>query len=215
MPDLALERACGGLVCGVDEVGRGPLAGPVVAAAVVLDVDHMPAALRRAIDDSKALPPDEREAIHAELPRCAIIGIGAASVAEIERFNILRASLLAMRRAVLKLGITPDAALVDGNQKPPLPCPVRTVVDGDAKSLSIAAASIAAKVTRDALMRDLALRYAGYGWERNAGYPTPDHKAAIRTLGLTPHHRRKFGFVRWFLGESESRSPELPLNLLD
>jgi len=120
-----------------------------------------------------------------------------------------------MRRAVLKLGITPDAALVDGNQKPPLPCPVRTVVDGDAKSLSIAAASIAAKVTRDALMRDLALRYAGYGWERNAGYPTPDHKAAIRTLGLTPHHRRKFGFVRWFLGESESRSPELPLNLLD
>jgi ribonuclease HII len=215
MPDLSHERASGGLVCGVDEVGRGPLAGPVVAAAVVLDLDHMPTALKRAIDDSKVLPPDERRAIHAELPRCALIGVGAASVAEIERFNILRASLMAMRRAVLKLGILPDEALVDGNQKPLLPCPVTTVVDGDAKSLSIAAASIAAKVTRDALMTDLALRHAGYGWEHNAGYGTPDHKAAIRSLGLTPHHRRKFGFVRWFLGESEPESPELPLNLLD
>jgi ribonuclease HII len=215
MPDLFHERALGGLVCGVDEVGRGPLAGPVVAAAVVLDLDHMPAALRRAIDDSKQLQPDERRDIHAELPRCALIGVGAASVAEIERFNILRASLIAMRRAVLKLGITPDAALVDGNQKPLLPCPVATLVDGDAKSLSIAAASIAAKVTRDGLMTELALRYSGYGWEHNVGYATPDHKEAIRLMGLTPHHRRKFGFVRWFLGESQSESPELPLNLLD
>jgi ribonuclease HII len=215
MPDLSLERAQGGLVCGVDEVGRGPLAGPVVAAAVVLDLDHMPAALKRGIDDSKLLPPEARREIFAELPRCALIGIGAASVAEIERFNILRASLMAMRRAVLKLGITPDAALVDGNQKPLLPCPVTTVVDGDAKSLSIAAASIAAKVTRDGLMTELALRYSGYGWEHNVGYATPDHKEAIRLMGLTPHHRRKFGFVRWFLGEAESESPELPLNLLD
>jgi ribonuclease HII len=215
MPDLSFERASGGLVCGVDEVGRGPLAGPVVAAAVVLDLDHMPAALKRAIDDSKVVPADERRAIHAELPRCALIGIGAASVAEIERFNILRASLTAMRRAVLKLGITPDAALVDGNQKPLLPCAVTTVVDGDAKSLSIAAASIAAKVTRDALMADLALCHPGYGWEHNAGYGTQDHREAIRSLGLTPHHRRKFGFVRWFLGDAESESPELPLNLLD
>jgi ribonuclease HII len=215
MPDLSLERASGGLVCGVDEVGRGPLAGPVLAAAVVLDLDHMPGALKRAIDDSKAMTPEERRDVYAELPRCALIGIGAASVAEIERFNILRASLMAMRRAVLKLGIVPDEALVDGNQKPLLPCPVTTVIDGDAKSLSIAAASIAAKVTRDALMADLALRYAGYGWEHNVGYGTPDHKAAIRERGVTPHHRRKFGFVRWFLGDIESELPELPLNLLD
>jgi len=215
MPNLALEQASGGLVCGVDEVGRGPLAGPVVAAAVVLDLDHMPAALKRAIDDSKALTPEERRDIYAELPRCALIGIGAASVAEIERFNILRASLMAMRRAVLKLGVIPDSALVDGNQKPLLPCPVTTVVDGDAKSLSIAAASIAAKVTRDALMADLAVRYAGYGWETNVGYATPDHKAAIRTLGVTPHHRRKFGFIKWLLDEGKEETRELPLNLLD
>jgi ribonuclease HII len=161
------------------------------------------------------LSAEARRDIFAELPRCALIAVGAASVAEIERFNILRASLMAMRRAVLKLGVTPDAALVDGNQKPLLPCPVETVVDGDAKSLSIAAASIAAKVTRDALMTDLALRYAGYGWEHNVGYGTPDHKAAIRNLGVTPHHRRKFGYVKWFLGDLESETPELPLNLLD
>jgi ribonuclease HII len=175
----------------------------------------MPAALKRAIDDSKVLQAQERQDIFKELPRCALIGIGAASVDEIDRFNILRASLMAMRRAVLKLGIMPDGALVDGNQKPLLPCPVTTVIDGDAKSLSIAAASIAAKVTRDALMADLALRYGGYGWERNAGYATQDHKAGILNLGLTVHHRRKFGFVKWFLGEAESQSPELPLNLLD
>src|SRR5579883_1464159 len=140
MPNLALEEACGGLVCGIDEVGRGPLAGPVVAAAVVLDLDHMSRALRRAVDDSKALTAVEREDYAAQLRRCALIGLGAASVREIDRINILRASLLAMQRAVRALGIRPDHALVDGNVAPTLPCPVKTVIEGDARSLSIAAA---------------------------------------------------------------------------
>jgi ribonuclease HII len=200
MPDLSLETEHGGLVCGVDEVGRGPLAGPVVAAAVVLDLDQLPKGFRKRIDDSKALTPEEREEAFGEIRRCALIGLGAASVREIDSINILRASLLAMRRAVTALGIRPDLALVDGNQDPALRCPVRTVVGGDAKSLSVAAASIVAKVTRDLIMRDLALRYAGYGWEHNAGYSTPDHRRAIRDLGVTVHHRRSFGCVRMSLG---------------
>jgi ribonuclease HII len=215
MPDLSIEKECGGLVCGVDEVGRAPLAGPVVAAAVVLDLAHLPAALRRAIDDSKALTPEAREEIYAELPRCCVMSVGAASVREIERFNILRASLMAMRRAVLGLGFTPDIVLVDGNQKAHLPCEQRTVVGGDAKSLSIAAASIVAKVTRDRLMAELGRRYAGYGWDHNAGYPTPEHKRGIQAYGLTPHHRKTFGYVKWLLGEADKPQPELPLNLLD
>jgi ribonuclease HII len=207
MPDFALETEHGGLVCGVDEVGRGPLAGPVLAAAVVLDPDHMPRGFRRLIDDSKMLSAEERDAAYAEIRRCALIGLGAASVREIDRINILRASLLAMRRAVAALGIRPDLALVDGNQDPALPCPVRTVVGGDAKSLSVAAASIVAKVTRDLLMRELAPRYPGYGWEHNAGYSTPDHRRAIAELGITHHHRRSFGCVRLGLAE------QLALNL--
>jgi ribonuclease HII len=200
MPDLTLETEHGGLVCGVDEVGRGPLAGPVLAAAVVLDPDHMPKGFRRRIDDSKALTAEEREDAYVEIRGCARIGLGAASVREIDSINILRASLLAMRRAVGALGIRPDLALVDGNQDPRLCCPVRTVVGGDAKSLSVAAASIVAKVTRDLIMRDLADRYRGYGWEHNAGYSTPDHRRAIKELGITVHHRRSFGLVKLSLG---------------
>jgi ribonuclease HII len=197
MPDFSLERECAGIICGVDEVGRGPLAGPVVAAAVVLDPGCVPASLLERIDDSKALPPAEREAILAELRGCgALIGLGAAGVREIERVNILRASLLAMCRAVAALPVRPDVALVDGNVAPALPCAVRTIVRGDSRSLSIAAASIAAKVTRDRLMAELGRRHAGYGWERNAGYPTPEHKAALARLGPTPHHRRSFAGVR-------------------
>src|SRR5437868_5714801 len=135
MPNLALEEESGGVVCGVDEAGRGPLAGPVVAAAVVLDLDHMPASLRRSIDDSKLLTAEQRLEYYGGLQRCAAIGVGAASVVEIDRINILRASLLAMRRAVLALRFRPDTALVDGNQRPPLDCPCRTVVGGDGKSL--------------------------------------------------------------------------------
>jgi ribonuclease HII len=196
MPDLDLELDCGGLVCGIDEVGRGPLAGPVVAAAVILDLDHLPRALRRGIDDSKVLSAASREAYCRDLQGCAVIGIGAASVREIDTINILRASLLAMQRALRALGVMPDAALVDGNVAPALPCPVTTVTGGDARSLSIAAASIVAKVTRDRLMRLLAARYAGYGWETNAGYGTRRHHAALATLGVTIHHRRSFAPVR-------------------
>src|SRR6202030_846874 len=126
----------------------------------------------------------------------ATIGVGAASVGEIDRINILRASLRAMARAVAALGLTPDIALVDGNVAPPLSCPVKTVVKGDALSFSIAAASVVAKVTRDRIMHCLAGRYPGYGWESNVGYSTPEHGAAIRALGVTPHHRRSFEPVR-------------------
>jgi ribonuclease HII len=210
MPNLALEEECGGLVCGIDEVGRGPLAGPVVAAAVVLDLDHMPRALRRGIDDSKALSAEERDEYCRAIRGCAVIGIGAASVREIDRFNILRASLIAMQRAVRALGIVPDAALVDGNIAPTLPCPARTVIGGDGRSLSIAAASIVAKVTRDGIMHELARRYAGYGWESNVGYATAEHCAALAAQGATIHHRQSFAPVRAALlgGVLE---PELPL----
>src|SRR5437016_13303683 len=201
MPDFAIERGCAGLVCGVDEAGRGPLAGPVVAAAVVLDRRRFRGMLRRELDDSKALPRETREACCRALFACAktgmvSIGIGAASAREIDRINILRASLLAMARAVTALGITPDIALVDGNVAPPLSCPVKTVVKGDALSFSIAAASVIAKVTRDRIMHGLAGRYPGYGWQTNVGYSTPEHGAAIHALGVTPHHRRSFEPVR-------------------
>ncbi|HEY0526063.1 MAG TPA: ribonuclease HII [Stellaceae bacterium] len=200
MPDLTLERSLGGIVCGVDEVGRGPLAGPVLAAAVVLDPSCLPPEMLDGLDDSKALSAARREHWCAALRACgdaAAIGIGAASVREIDGINILRATMLAMRRAVLALPVRPDAALVDGDRAPPdFPCPVHTVVGGDGRCLSIAAASIVAKVTRDRVMAELGRRYAGYGWERNAGYGTAEHREAIRRLGVTPHHRRSFAPVR-------------------
>jgi ribonuclease HII len=196
MPDFAIERKCEGIVCGIDEAGRGPLAGPVVAAAVVLDRRCFRGELRRRLDDSKVLTREERETCYRALQRCARIGVGAASVPEIDRLNILRANLVAMARAVTALGMRPDIALVDGNIAPTLPCLVRTVVKGDALSFSIAAASVIAKVTRDAIMRALAPRYPGYGWETNVGYATEEHGAAIRRLGITPHHRRSFAPVR-------------------
>jgi ribonuclease HII len=200
MPDFAFERACQGPVCGIDEAGRGPLAGPVVAAAVVLDRRKLPRLLRRGIDDSKKLSPETREELAALLWGNAAIGVGAASVAEIDRVNILQASLLAMRRAFAALPQCPLSALIDGNRTPDLPCATRAVVGGDGLSLSIAAASIIAKVTRDRLMRALALRYPGYGWEHNMGYPTAEHREALAALGLTPHHRRSFAPVQLILG---------------
>ena len=213
-PDFTIELGAmtrlKGLVCGVDEAGCAPLAGPVVAAAVVLDLDHMPRDLRRAVDDSKALTAAEREDYATALRRCAVIGIGAASVREIDQINVLRASLKAMQRAVRALGIRPDHALVDGNVAPSLPCPVRTVIEGDALSLSIAAASIIAKVTRDRVMRALARRYAGYGWSTNVGYGTREHHEGLRARGVTIHHRRSFAPVRLALA-GFCREPELPL----
>jgi len=197
MPDFTLEREAGGRVAGVDEVGRGPLAGPVVAAAVVFPVG-VPDSLAVLLDDSKKLPAARRDAAFAALRACqdVEIGLAAASVTEITSLNILGASLLAMRRAVARLPAPPDFALVDGNRPPALPCPVRCVVGGDARSLSIAAASIIAKVVRDRAMARLDIRWPGYGWARNAGYPTADHRAALLRLGASPHHRPGFAPVR-------------------
>ena len=187
-------------IAGVDEVGRGPLAGPVVAAAVVLP-RRVPGALAALIDDSKKLSAGQREAAFAALMAAREAGrveiaLGAASVVEIGRLNILRASLLAMRRAVLRLPSVPDLALVDGNVAPDLPCPVRCVVGGDGSELSIGAASIIAKVVRDRCMARLDRRYPGYGWPENAGYGTAAHRAALLALGATVHHRAGFGTVR-------------------
>jgi ribonuclease HII len=197
MPDFALEQRCTGLVCGIDEAGRGPLAGPVVAAAVILDRERLPKRLVERLDDSKKLSAAAREDYFALLRGpWSVIGIGAASVAEIERHNILRATLIAMARAVAALRLAPTLALVDGNVPPRLPCAVETVVGGDGRSLSIAAASVIAKVTRDRLMRLLAERHRGYGWERNAGYGTQEHIAALAALGPTRHHRMSFAPLR-------------------
>lgn len=194
-PSYRLERKIGGMVAGVDEAGRGPLAGPVVAAAVVLTATRFP----KGVGDSKQVPPELREALYPRIMSACAVGVGICSVEEIDRLNILRASLLAMRRALDALPLAPTAALVDGNQPPEFPCPVTCVVEGDAKCLSIAAASIVAKVTRDRMMRDLALAHAGYGWETNFGYGTPEHRAALRRLGPTPLHRRSFAPVRELL----------------
>jgi ribonuclease HII len=198
MPDLSWELRLGGIVAGVDEVGRGPLAGPVVAAAVILDPANLPRELD-GLDDSKALSPEARAHYFAVLRRVAIIGIGAASVGEIDRINILQASMLAMVRAVGRLGRLPDVALIDGNRAPKLACKAVPLVKGDAISLSIAAASVVAKETRDRGMVQLDARYPGYGWASNAGYPTAFHRAALGTIGLTCHHRRSFGPVRAIL----------------
>jgi ribonuclease HII len=201
VPDFTIERQCKGLVCGIDEAGRGPLAGPVIAAAVILEPRRLPRVLRGGLDDSKVLTREQREHCYRALLQCvdrggARIGIGAASTTEIDRLNILRAALVAMARAVGVLGVRPDTALVDGNVAPPLECSVQTVVGGDALSFSIAAASVVAKVTRDRIMRGLAPRYPGYGWETNVGYATQQHGEAIRRLGITRHHRRSFAPVR-------------------
>ena len=178
------------LLAGIDEVGRGPLAGPVVAAAVVLRT-AVPG-----VGDSKALAAAERRRLVPLIRAVAWVGIGAASVAEIDRLNILQASFLAMRRALARLPVTPDQVLVDGNRAPPLPVPATPVIGGDATIAEIGAASILAKVLRDALMARLALRHPGYGFERNAGYGTAQHLAALARLGATPHHRRSFAPVR-------------------
>ncbi|HMO07019.1 MAG TPA: ribonuclease HII [Paracoccaceae bacterium] len=205
-PDFALEQAAldtgAALVCGVDEAGRGPLAGPVVAAAVRLDPASIPAGL----DDSKALTPAARERLFDAILAQAQVGVGQANVDEIDRLNILRASHLAMLRAVRALGPA-DLALIDGHLIPAgLSSPARAVVGGDARCLSIAAASIVAKVTRDRIMVVLAQQHPGYGWERNAGYPTAAHLAALRNLGVTPAHRRSFAPVHNILYQAKSVS---------
>jgi ribonuclease HII len=192
-PDLFHEteaRAAGfSRIAGVDEVGRGPIAGPVTAAAVILDPAHIPEGL----NDSKVLSAKRREALCAALMDCAQVSVAHATVAEIDEINILRASHLAMERAIEGLDVAPDMALIDGNLIPRgLTLPARAIIKGDAALLSIAAASIVAKTRRDQLMRDLAQQFPGYGWEHNAGYPSKSHKDALLNLGVTPHHRRSF-----------------------
>lgn len=176
-------------VAGVDEVGRGPLAGPVVAAAVILDLNHIP----QGLNDSKKLGLPARERLFDQIAAQSVFAIGEANVEEIDTINILNASHLAMKRAIAALRIRPDHVLIDGNRLPKgLDIPASPIVRGDARVLSISAASIMAKIWRDKGMYALAQQYPGYGWERNAGYPTPEHKKALRDLGVTPHHRRSF-----------------------
>ena len=175
-------------VAGVDEVGRGPLAGPVVAAAVIIDINNIP----NGINDSKRLSKKKREEISNEIIKYSIYSIAEASVEEIDQINILQASLLAMKRAIEGLSKKPRTVLVDGKFKPKTNLPTHTIVKGDSKSLAIAASSIVAKVYRDNLMTDLSKKYPEYLWNKNAGYGTKEHLLAIKKCGITPIHRKSF-----------------------
>ncbi len=176
------------LICGIDEAGRGPWAGPVVASAVILDPSNIPAGL----NDSKKLTHEKREALFNPLLKSAQVGIGVVSAAEIDQINILQATYLAMRRAVEALKSKPDLALIDGNRAPPLSCKVQTIIKGDSLSLSIAAASIIAKVTRDRIMIDVERQYPGYSFAIHKGYGTAKHAAALVLLGPCSEHRKSF-----------------------
>lgn len=189
MPELIVPA---GLVCGVDEAGRGPLAGPVVAAAVILD----PARPIPGLNDSKKLSEKKRAALAPLIRERALAwAVAEASVEEIDRLNILHATMLAMQRAVAALAVRPESALIDGNRCPPLDIPAEAVVQGDGKIASIAAASILAKTVRDAGMLELHERYPQYGFDRHMGYPTAAHCAALAEYGTSPVHRRSFGPV--------------------
>ena len=200
MPDFSLEEGLGlstsAVIVGVDEVGRGPLAGPVTAAAVFFDRQKITSDLLTKIDDSKKIAQKKRATISKQIESIAIIGIGWASSGEIDQLNILEATMLAMQRAIFSLQqqiiLDPDYILIDGNKVPRLDFPSKAIVRGDEKSLSIAAASIVAKSKRDAFMTSLSKLYPGYGWEKNAGYGTREHLAAIEREGITVHHRRSF-----------------------
>ncbi|MDV4169924.1 ribonuclease HII [Rhodovulum sp. FJ3] len=207
IPDFEFERTAlangATIVAGVDEVGRGPLAGPVTAAAVILK----PNAIPEGLNDSKKLTAKRRQALYEVLMETADVSIAHASVEEIDEINILEASHLAMRRALAGLGRAADYALVDGNRMPrDMPCAGETIIKGDARSVSIAAASIVAKTVRDALMVDLAQQHPGYGWETNAGYGSKTHLEALRNLGVTPHHRRSFKPVHNILYQAKTVS---------
>ena len=192
-PDFTFEASLMGqgypLIAGVDEVGRGPLAGPVTAAAVILDPSNIP----QGLNDSKKLSAKRRENLYDLILKSATVAVAHVSVEEIDRINILQASLLAMRNAVAALNLQPAHLLIDGNRVPdPINIPAQPIIKGDGKSLSIAAASIVAKTVRDRLMAELSLQNPGYGWEKNAGYPSKQHILALQRLGVTPHHRRSF-----------------------
>lgn len=206
LPNFEYESHYDGLVAGVDEAGRAPLAGPVTAAAVILDPNHIP----EGINDSKKLSVKKRDYLAEKIKAAAIAyAIFDCNLEEIEQLNILHASMLAMQRCVEHLTPQPIHALIDGNRLPKsLPCSATPIIKGDAKSLSIAAASILAKTSRDHLMQRLAEEYPHYGWERNAGYPTPEHLKALDEHGITPHHRRGFAPIRDRLMQSS-----LPLDV--
>lgn len=201
MPDFSLENEHSGLVCGIDEAGRGPWAGPVTAAAVIFDQTTLSPELAQNLNDSKKLSAKKREALIDQIKAESIWALGEASVEEIDELNILQATFLAMRRAVAGLSTKPDYALIDGNKLPPeLGVPGHPVVKGDGLSCSIAAASIIAKVTRDQQMAKLAEEYPGYGWEKNAGYGVKLHQEGLATLGITPHHRKSFKPIKKIMG---------------
>jgi ribonuclease HII len=190
-----------GPICGVDEAGRGPLAGPVVAAAVILDRKRIP----KGLNDSKKLSEAAREALFPQIMEMAIaVGVGEAGPEEIDLVNIRQATHLAMARAVRALPVAAAFALVDGNDAPALPCKCNTLIKGDGISVSIAAASIIAKVTRDRLMIRLHDEHPGYNWRSNKGYGTPDHYSGLKTHGITVHHRRSFAPIHHILYGDES-----------
>ena len=190
-------------IAGVDEVGRGPLAGPVTACAVVLDMLRIPEGL----NDSKKLSAQRRESLAEAILACAEVSVASASVEEIDELNILRASHLAMERAVAGLLTPPDHCLIDGNLIPKgLTVSAEAIVKGDSKSVSISAASIVAKIRRDYVMSALAQQYPGYGWETNAGYPSKSHRLALQNIGVTPHHRRSFKPVHNILYQQKNVS---------
>lgn len=205
MPNFEFENSMGGIVVGVDEAGRGPWAGPVVAGAVVIADKNLPEELLTGLDDSKKLSATKREKLYkalfeAEKAGKVVLGIGEASAQEIDELNILQATFLAMNRAVKSLKIAPQSALIDGNRAPKnFPCPCKTLIKGDAKSLSVAAASIVAKVYRDHLMADLAKKYPAYGFEKNAGYGTALHQSGLANCGICPEHRRSYKPIQKYL----------------
>lgn len=197
MPDFSIENEIKGDICGIDEVGRGPLAGPVVAACVFIPLDVRELSFIQQIQDSKRLSKSKLLELYALITEHCTVGLGQCSPAEIDELNILWATMEAMKRAYADMGRMCDHALIDGNRIPPeMPCSATAVVKGDGKSVSIAAASIVAKVTRDRMMAELAVKYPQYGWERNAAYPTKEHRAALMKHGVTPHHRRSFRPVK-------------------
>ena len=196
--DFKIELDYQGIVAGIDEAGRGPWAGPVVAAAAILNRVNFPAG----IDDSKKLTKSKREALYDIIMAQAQVGVGMASVQEIDEYNILGATKLAMRRAYDALSHKPDVTLVDGNQLPDLPCTMKAIIGGDALCISIAAASFIAKVTRDRIMTELAGEFPHYGWERNSGYGTKSHQEGLALFGVTAHHRSSYAPIRKLLEQS-------------